>query len=122
VSKTKLGFVHLKASEVVERAEGALKRIADKREVRRKEFLSDYVNQPVCWLFRLFGKKPLTEEQAIKAIEEDMWLGHHYYYLTPDFESPWQEGLRSLVKVGNGLLESGETEMEVSIEYADLLF
>lgn len=122
MSKTKLGFVKLTPAEVVHLAETELTRLAEDRETRRLHFLSHFVNKPVGFIGRLFGRKPLTEETAIAMIEDDMWLGYEYAYLKPSWESPRQEALKKIVTVGNALLDGRGDEIEVSIEIASVLF
>lgn len=122
MSKTRLGYVQLPASQVVELSQAFLAEIAETREKSRKAFVAQFTGKPVGWFGRLIGRKPLTEDQAIEAIKEDTWLSHEYWYLTPKFVSNQQDSLKKIVNVGLGLLADGNPTMEVSIEAADWLF
>lgn len=118
-----IGFVTLPISEVISRAELALADLLAKREESRKAFISHFTQEPTGWR-KWLGRKAWTEEEAIKHINEDMWLGYEYYYMTPEYQSPKKTKLEQLIKVGNGMLEDNVyvKEMTVSIEMANMLY
>jgi len=118
-----IGFVTLPISEVISRAEFALADLLHKREESRKAFISHFTQEPTGWR-KWIGRKAWTEEQAIKHINEDMWLGYEYFYLTPEYQSPKKTKFEQLIKVGNGMLADNVyvKEMTVSIELANLLY
>ena len=118
MSKTRLGYVQLPASEVVERAEAAIDRIADKRIKSQENFIANMMAPKKGWFF---GHPARSREAALKAIKDDQYMAEEWWYITK-YVGPTEESLNKLVKVGNGLLEGGNPTMEVSIEIATSLF
>jgi hypothetical protein len=120
VSKS-LGSIQLPAAEVISRSEYALADLLATREKRRLEFVAHFTGPVTGWR-KLFRMKPLTDEQAIERIEDDMWLGYEYAYLKPSYQSKRKTELETLINVGNGLLNDNINQMTVSIEIANVLY
>lgn len=118
MSRTKLGFVHLPASEVISLAEAALARIQANRVTSKEKFITNMMEPRKGWFF---GCPARTREEAIAAIKADQYQNEEMWYIT-DYVGPKQESLEKLRKVGLALLCGGNTEMEVSIEAATWLF
>lgn len=118
MSRTKLGFVQLPASEVVSLSEAALARIEANRVTNKEKFITNMMEPRKGWFF---GRPARTREQAIAAIKADQYMSEEMWYIT-DYVGPKQEGLEKLRKVGLALLCGGNTDMEVSIECATWLF
>lgn len=118
--KTTLGYVFLKAWNVRDRAEAALKRISAIREENRETFLKNVMAPRP----RFFGgmTKGLSREEAIEAIKDNEFAAHDWYFLTDAYESPKQASLKKMIKVAEGLMGGGDTTMQISIEAADWLF
>jgi hypothetical protein len=117
-NKTKLGYVQLHASEVVERSEAALARIKASREKSAEQFITNMMEPKKGWFF---GHPARTREQALAAIKADQYMSEEYWYVTK-YVSPKQESLAKLLRVGLELLNGGNTTMQISIETAAWLY
>lgn len=118
----KLGFVVVRASKVVLRAQKEIDRI----EAIRKQQSENYVLNTIdilnkSFFRKLFRRPAATREEALKYIEEDDFDRWEYYDLAYRM-SDKEAGLKKLIDVGSELLkDSSVAEMELAIEVADWL-
>lgn len=117
--KTKLGFVQLPASEVVDQTEAALARIKSRKEQARETFITNMMEPRKGWFF---GRRARTREEAIAYIKADQYLSEEMWFYSDKYVSPKQESLEKLLRVGLQLLNGGNTTMQISIETAAWLY
>lgn len=115
--KTKIGFVNIPASEVLELATESLVDLQAKKAARAEAFVQRIVDAPMGWIGRLTGRKPMTHEEAIAAIKDDTWLGHEYYFMT-DYVGPKEEALIKLRTVA----DYTRGDMTIAIEVANWFY
>jgi hypothetical protein len=114
---SKIGFVTIPAPEVLHLATQSLETLQAKKAERANVFVQRIMDAPMGWIGRLMKRKPMTREQAIKAIEDDTWLGHEWYYMT-DYVGPKEESLLKLVNVA----KNTNGDMTVAINIANWFY
>jgi hypothetical protein len=119
----KLGFVVVRASKVVLRAEKEIERMKAERAEEARKFVQGVQEMLDQRLFsKWFKRPPVTPVQALKYIENNEFYRWEYAGLKPTYVSTRQESLQKLIDVGNDMLSvSPLFNMEIAIEVADWL-
>jgi hypothetical protein len=115
-----LGFVTLKAIDVVDLAKALMEQKREERAVHREEYIQNFM-QPRKFLF-VFNRRPRTREEALDAIHDDFFTAFDFSFYDEDYRSDQERSLQKLIDVGTSLLDNSSTAtMQVAIEAADWL-
>lgn len=123
--ETKLGFVTLPALYVFERAITVLCEVTEKREAKRKAFVQEIIDKSAKPRWFRKARPPMTEDEAIAAIQANDDLYWYYWSLEADNLTPKQKKLQTLVDVSCRMIqrqsEQENTDMMLTIEAADMI-
>lgn len=109
---SKIGYVSIPAPIVLEHATQSLEELKATKALNAEAFIQRIVDAPMGWLGRLTGRKPMTHEQAVAAIDDDTWLRHEMYFMT-DYISPKEAALTKLINVANNT--NGDMMVEIYV-------